>query len=395
MSDRETARRRLVGLREDNLAFRARAADLAAILVDIVGPLADDAAKTPEAVVRHFEDGLADEKTSQTRNEEARRVAETGALELERARTASAKAAAAASAFRRVHGLAPDDDCIAVGQKATDARSLRSALARRRIELMNAGEGLGEPSLREEAASMSPEIAASEVAALTDQEDALVEAGQVAAQEATSADAALAQITSKTGGVDARAREQVAALAFAGHAERWLVLAAAQGIMARSVERYRAQNQHPMIARAGELMAGLTSLHANPIERLSAEYRDKKKLSLVGIRRDGSPCEIANMTEGTRDQLFLGLRIAAIERYAAARETLPFVADDLFITSDDERTECGLQALAALAKTTQVILFTHHRSVLRSAEGMATRHGVACHLLPVRSAPGLAAVAAG
>ena len=375
------------------LPFRARAADLEAALVRIVGPLPDAAAQTPEAVVRRFEEGLAAEKAALTRNQEARRVAETSARRLEDARAASGQADAAACAFRRMHGLALDDDCVTVGQKATAARLLRAALEQRRIDLMNAGESLAEPALREEAASMSPEVVASEVAALADRENALIEAGQLAAQAAAAADAALAQVASRTGGVDARAREQAAALAFAGHAERWLVLAAAQEIMARSVERYRARNQHPMVARAGGIMAGLTRQHANPIARLSAEYRDRKKLSLVGIRRDGSTCEIANMTEGTRDQLHLGLRIAAIERYAAARETLPFVADDLFITSDDERTECGLEALSALAETTQVILFTHHRSVLRSAEGMAASHGVKCHRLPVR--PARAATAGG
>ncbi len=210
-----------------------------------------------------------------------------------------------------------------------------------------------------------------DVTALGEREEALVDAGQIAALEWSVADVAPAEVRSKVGGVDAQGRERTAALAFAGHAERWLVLAAAREILDRAVERYRALNQHPMVARAGELMADLARGHPNPIERLSAEYRDKRRLTLVGVRRDGTACEIADMTEGTRDQLFLGLRIAAIERYAEARETLPFVADDLFITSDDERTECGLQALAALARTTQVMLFTHHLSVLRSAECLA------------------------
>lgn len=396
LSDRETARRRLAGIREDNRSFRTQVAEVELVLVRIAGAAPAGTAGTPESVVRRLDEGLAAEKVALARSRAARQEVETAARRLDEDRAAFARAKAAANAFRRIHALAPDADCIAVGKQAALARHLRETVAQRRVDLMVAGEGLGELAVREEAASMPPEAVVAEITALGEQEDVLVEAGQVAAQEWSAADAALAEVASRAGGIDAHAREQAAALAFAGHAERWLVLAAAQGIMLRSVERYRAQNQHPMVARAGELMAELTRGHANPIGRLSAEYRDKKRLSLIGIRSDGTPCEIANMTEGTRDQLFLGLRIAAIERYAQARETLPFVADDLFITSDDERTECGLQALAALARTTQVILFTHHRSVLRSAQGLAGTHGVTTHKLPSRSAPGIgSAVAAG
>ncbi len=387
LSDRETARRRLVELREDNRSFRARVAEVASILVRVSGQAAELEAGTPETIVRRLEDELATENAALARHREAKRALEATVQEFEGARTTLSTAEAAVAAFRRLHGLALDADCVSVGQRAADARQLRAAIARRRVDLIDAGEGLGEHALRSEAVSMPPGAVAAEVAALGGQEDELVEAGQTAAQDWSSSVATLAQVTTRIGGVDAQGRERTAALAFAGHTERWLVLSAAQGIMARAVERYRALNQHPMVARAGELMAELTRGHPNPIERLSAEYRDKKRLTLLGIRRDGSPCEIANMTEGTRDQLFLGLRIAALERYSQAREPLPFVADDLFITSDDERTECGLQALATLAKTTQVILFTHHRSVLHSAERLAASHGVRTHLLAGGAGP--------
>jgi uncharacterized protein YhaN len=384
LSERETARRRLADLRRDDHAFRSRLAEVEAILVGLAGPMGDGATGDPEAVLRRLEHGLSTERAALARRAEAGRAVEASTRELEAAREALASASSASAAFRRLHGLSPEVDCVAVGQRATAARQLRALVGRRRLDLVGAGEGLGEAALRAEADGTSPEAAAAEVAGLGEREDALVEAGQVAAQTFSSAAAALAEIHARVGGVDARGRERVAALAFGGHAERWLVLATARGLLTRAVERYRALNQHPMVARAGEIMADLTAAHANPIERLSAEYRDKRRISLVGIRRDGSSCEIANMTEGTRDQVFLGLRIAAFERHAQGREPLPFVADDLFITSDDERTACGLRALATLAETTQVILFTHHLSVLRSAEAMAASHGVATHVLPGR-----------
>ena len=100
------------------------------------------------------------------------------------------------------------------------------------------------------------------------------------------------------------------------------------------------------------------------------------------------------MSEGTRDQLYLALRVATIERHVAENEALPFLADDLFITSDDERIVPGLAALAELGQSTQVILFTHHRHVLEAAFSTLPSGSVMIHRLHPHSRPvGLRAVA--
>ena len=46
---------------------------------------------------------------------------------------------------------------------------------------------------------------------------------------------------------------------------------------------------------------------------------------------------------------------------------MPFLADDLFSSSDAVRTETGIRYLAELARHTQVILFTHHDYVVDAA----------------------------
>ncbi len=70
------------------------------------------------------------------------------------------------------------------------------------------------------------------------------------------------------------------------------------------------------------------------------------------------------LSEGTADQLFLALRIAAIEEHARRATPLPFIADDLFVTFDEPRTEAALRLLAELGAVTQVIVFTHHEHVV-------------------------------
>ena len=70
------------------------------------------------------------------------------------------------------------------------------------------------------------------------------------------------------------------------------------------------------------------------------------------------------MSEGTRDQLYLALRLAALERYLEEHEPMPLILDDLLITFDNERTKAILPQLAILAERTQVFLFTHHEHLV-------------------------------
>jgi uncharacterized protein YhaN len=154
--------------------------------------------------------------------------------------------------------------------------------------------------------------------------------------------------------------------------ERWLRLTAAKALVERALERYRAENQHPLVTRGGQIFSAMAGTGDNPMVRLDVAYRDGADPMLVGVRRDGSECPVAGMSEGTRDQLFLSLRIAAVEQHAAANEPVPFIADDLFATSDDARTARGLAALTEFGRSTKVILFTHHEHVMAAASALPT-----------------------
>ena len=54
-------------------------------------------------------------------------------------------------------------------------------------------------------------------------------------------------------------------------------------------------------------------------------------------------------------------------------EALPFIADDVLIDFDDPRSVASLEILATFAQSTQVILFTHHDSVLEAAKKLEGR----------------------
>jgi uncharacterized protein YhaN len=96
----------------------------------------------------------------------------------------------------------------------------------------------------------------------------------------------------------------------------------------------------------------------------------------VGVRPKGQRVRVTpGMSAGTRDQLYLALRLATLEHYFERSEPLPFIVDDILIQFDDERTRATLEALTDLSAKTQVILFTHHERVAEEARRWTARRG--------------------
>jgi uncharacterized protein YhaN len=67
------------------------------------------------------------------------------------------------------------------------------------------------------------------------------------------------------------------------------------------------------------------------------------------------------MSKGTRFQLYLALRLAGYEEFAALRPPVPFIADDIMETFDEPRSEEVFRLLGQMASVGQVIYLTHHR----------------------------------
>jgi chromosome segregation protein len=87
-------------------------------------------------------------------------------------------------------------------------------------------------------------------------------------------------------------------------------------------------------------------------------------LTLVAARADGHRLPIAGLSEGTCDQLYLALRLAALGEFAVRADPLPFICDDLLVSFDDLRAGLALDVLAEAGTELQVILFTHHGHIV-------------------------------
>ena len=158
---------------------------------------------------------------------------------------------------------------------------------------------------------------------------------------------------------------ELEAASVASGAARYTRLKLAGALLASAIDHYRKRNQGPLLARASEIFRRIT---AGSFGALQVEVDERDVPVVVGVRASGATVTVQGMSNGTRDQLFLALRVAAIEQYIAAKGPIPFIADDLLVDFDDERAVAALEVLSELSQRTQVLFFSHHKHIVEMAE---------------------------
>jgi uncharacterized protein YhaN len=161
-------------------------------------------------------------------------------------------------------------------------------------------------------------------------------------------------------------------------AERYIRLKVASRVLRDVIERYRAEHQDPVLKLASQHFADLT---LGSFSSLRTDTDDQGHPILVGVRPTGTWVKVEGMSSGSRDQLYLALRIASLESRLTSGRPMPFVIDDVLINFDDDRARATLKVLAELGTKNQIILFTHHRRIYDMALNVKDGYPVAVHEL--------------
>ncbi len=253
------------------------------------------------------------------------------------------------------------DDLALLGPaiaRSEERRQIEHEIRRIETALREAGDGQPIESLRTEAASIEPDQLQVELNRLGTEAGQVVEDISRLGAQHGQLKAAFDALNGSDAAAQAAARQQEAAAGMAEAAERYLRLKTAARLLQWSMERFRQTRQGPMLARASEIFQALT---LGSFSRLLVDADSHDSPRLVSIRTDGNkPVEVPGLSEGTRDQLYLALRLAALDQQASQGSRMPLIADDLFINFDDRRTAAGLQVLGDVSRRMQVILLTHH-----------------------------------
>jgi len=205
--------------------------------------------------------------------------------------------------------------------------------------------------------------------------DALAARKQVLTAERTTLSARITAIATERGAAQkdlqtlrTRAEQETSALASAEavetakadlvtQAEAYILARAQALILHHAIEKRRQSAHHPLLNRAGALFRHLT---LGRYDGFTLDEDNDTPILTGRTATDGRLVRISAMSDGTADQVYLSLRLAALEQSLDRGLHIPLIADDLFINFDEPRARAGLDILADFSRRTQTLFFTHH-----------------------------------
>ncbi|WP_437810188.1 AAA family ATPase [Sorangium sp. So ce1078] len=369
-------RRRVRGMERDAGAFAADVAELAARHAPDLAELPADQA-ADQLIKRHHK-ARADLRE---RGEIAQRLAEKRReRDQQEARRAAAEARLAklfeAAGVARAGDAAADLAALSLAEeRSREARRLDRELVENEGKLLEAGEGAGVAALEQETAGVERDALALELDRAEQRLAALEDERRRIDRALGSLEQEREQLRATVGAAEAAVEAQICLSHLRGEVRRYVRAHLAAVLLEREIERYRERNQGPILARASALFHRLT---LGAFAGLRVGY-DESEQAILRCVRAAPPAptpadaaaepakapvqrevDVSGLSDGTRDQLYLALRLASLEHHARTGEPMPLILDDLLIHFDDDRARAALAVLGELTATTQVLFFTHH-----------------------------------
>lgn len=262
---------------------------------------------------------------------------------------------------------------------SNERRQQDASLADAQAKLHEAGHALSLEELRAEVAVVSIDDIETIIDRASRDRKHANDAAQAAAAQIARLDQQMERDKVATSTSTAVMEQQAAAATIGRVLEEALVSHIASALLEKSLAAVDAAGDPELLRRLSELFRTLTD---GIYDRVYPVTEDDKGPRLVLRERafPGDPKEMWQLSEGTRDQLFLALRMAAIEEHAATAPPLPFIGDDILQTFDDDRALATMRVLLELSRSVQVILLTHHRHLLELAAHLPAETVHVCKL---------------
>lgn len=335
--------RELVGATASDLAVKAptEALDQLAVRLTTAQRIADEALRLRREIID------ADKQLQQAQNTHQLAVAQVEPM-------------------LRQAGVEDLEALAQVISSSDQCRQFDARIATLENDLIEAGDGLSLADLTTEAHGQDRDLIRARLLEIEDALDLLSNDRQRIGGDIADAEAKLRGMQgSDAASIAAESRQQ--ALADMGDAiERWTRLTVGTRLLRAAIDMYRERKQAPLLQSAERMFATLT---LGEFKALRIDYGRADQPVLTAIRHNDEVVPVEGLSTGTADQLFLALRIAALEQYLETASSFPFIVDDLFVNFDDARSAAGFKVLGDLARKTQVVFLTHHAHLAEVARG--------------------------
>lgn len=377
--------RRIEGIDRDAEAFEG---DVRRVVAELAPDLEQ---LTVADATRELRDRLFAAREARTKRDTLARDIAQHKLDIDKAEQSQEEAKRELSALAQMAGCEVEEIQDA-WLRRQEHQTLHAGANQTREALAASGDGKTVDELRAEAADGDPDQIAARLVGLRGK---IRESGQILDAQREKVGREQGEFEKLDGSDDAAAslaaERQTVVADIRDQAEQYITLALAEGLLARAIEEYREQQQGPMLGYASEYFARVTD---GAFTGLRTEYGDADRPQLMGVRAGTNDLVgVPGMSDGTCDQLYLALRLAAIRQFIEpgdgtadvpatlnAGEPLPLIVDDILIRFDDGRARATLSVLGEFSQHAQVIFFTHHARLVELAKD-ALEDGYTLHEL--------------
>ncbi|HSV24910.1 MAG TPA: AAA family ATPase [Xanthobacteraceae bacterium] len=353
----EESTRRIEAMRHDRNAFHNAVAAVASALpgaptgdaVEICRRLEHRlrAARNEEAELKNLKDQLKPQLGARDRaNDKLRRS--SAALDILCARAGCARA----------------DELSEIERKSTEKQSAIAARGKIETRVREDGDGRDFVALFGECEDvLADQIPADILGLETDRDDTDSHIDKLMSERAA-LQAEFENLLGQNQAADLTQEAATVEAEIADTVEAYVDLTVQETLLRAAIDIYRDRNQGPVLVRARSLFTDLTD---GAYTGLRADINEKGETILIAEEALRGSLEVDALSDGTVDALYLALRLAVVQEHNATREPLPFVADDLLLNLDNSRAQAALRTLAAIAASSQVLLFTHHAHMVNLA----------------------------
>lgn len=137
--------------------------------------------------------------------------------------------------------------------------------------------------------------------------------------------------------------------------DQWAPLVLMEALMDRALKSFERNHQPKMVTSVSELFRRLTHNRYKAIRR---RLDGGQQLSVVD--QAGHEKQPGELSTGTREQLYLAIRLAFVLHYCETHEPLPIVMDDVLVNFDRQRARETLAVLNELSERVQILFLTCH-----------------------------------
>lgn len=174
-----------------------------------------------------------------------------------------------------------------------------------------------------------------------------------AEREAVEQSDAIAELETRRGTLAARIGEAYG---------QWQGTTLAQHLIEHTLDSFERERQPAVFERASEHLARITG------DRYGRVLQDESGEGFVVLDARDRRLAPIDLSRGTKEQLYLAVRLGLVEEFGRRGTLLPLVLDEVLVNFDAVRMRAVAEELCSYGRTHQVLLFTCHDFVVETVQ---------------------------